>query len=77
MLSVVQKGYKNTYLKEVNADKKYYTPNNLTQLVNPKAVVKKQNPSIENVIRDNVLEGNPHHEKRYFGMRRNTTLSPS
>jgi len=44
------KKYKNTYVKEVNADEKYYTPYNLTQLVNPKAVIKEQNPSIKNVV---------------------------
>jgi len=45
-----KKGYKNTYVKEVGADEKYYTPNNLTQLVNPKAVIKEQSPPIKNVV---------------------------
>jgi len=33
MLSVIKK-YKNTYVKEVNADEKYYTPYNLTRYLN-------------------------------------------
>jgi len=73
-----KKRYKNTYVKEVNADEKYSPfPYNLIQLVNPKAVIKEQSPSIKNVVGITYWRGNPDHEKRYFGVRRSTALSPS
>jgi hypothetical protein len=63
MLSVI-KSIRIPNVKEVNADEKYYTPYNLTQLVNPKAVIKEQNPSIKNVVGITYWRGNPDHEKR-------------